>query len=861
MRIHTRYILFLSGIILLGCSSASNTITSKAYHNTTAHFNGYFYANEELEKIDKTIWSSMVDDYNKILRLYPALDSAQAKGYDKEIQEAIKMASIAIQRHPNSKWVDDSYILVGRARFYSMDWGNAIQTFKYVNTKSKDPEARQRAIIHLIRTFTEHQEFNNAQAAIDFVQKEELEKDNRKKLLLEKAYFYQMQNDYDNMVRNLSEVAPLLKKKDKPGRIYFILGQVYQELGFEAEAYNFYKKCLSTNPEYEVDFYARLYMAQVTEISRSRSVNAARKSFKKLLKDSKNKNFKDKIYYEMGVFDLKQKDLKEAIANFNRSVREGTNRRIDGEAYLKLGEIYFDTLKNYGLAQAYYDSAVGTLPKDYEGYEAIKARKEVLDEFVKNLNIIQWQDSLLNLASLDSASLKSRVDSVLEAKKKESEKLAGKKKKKSSNRIEISSNANNVFATDEESTDEKIDWYFGNPSAVGLGQTEFRRIWGDIQLEDNWRRSMRSAIANSNDRNQTTPSMTDPVSPEETPVAVADPAATEFENINKQIPRTEEQRNVALKKIEEAYFNLGDIYYFKLLENENAVLYYTRLLTRFPDSEYEPEVLYKLYLIHKETNAEKAKEYADVLLKKHPGSSFARTLVNPNYLEESSLAVEKQKVIYKKAYDFYLAENYVEARQAIAEGITLGETSFIPNLTLLKILIIGKTEDITQYQFQLEEFINTNPEGEVSAYAKKLLQASRDHQLTVEKKGIQYIRSLEEPHYFVLVYKKDEDLSGPATTSLEKFNQEHFKDLQLKTSNLVLSEEYVLTLVAELPRISFALEYIQTFNEKVSTLTELRNHKFNTFVITKDNFNIFYRTKGLDEYLQFFEKNYPAENQ
>jgi tetratricopeptide (TPR) repeat protein len=102
-----------------------------------------------------------------------------------------------------------------------------------------------------------------------------------KNLFLEKAYFYQEQSDYDNVVRNLTEVAPMLTKKDRPGRIYFIIGQVYQKLGFESEAYNYYRKCLSTNPEYEVDFYARLYLAQVTEISRSKSVNAALKSFKK----------------------------------------------------------------------------------------------------------------------------------------------------------------------------------------------------------------------------------------------------------------------------------------------------------------------------------------------------------------------------------------------------------------------------------------------------------------------------------------------------------------------------------------------------------------------------------------------------
>ena len=164
----------LAALFMAGCSSQSNTLTSKAFHNTSAHFNGYWYAQEEITKIEKDNLKSYTDDYNQILLLYPPIDSTRAKGYDKEIQEAIKMASLAIQRHPNSKWVDDSYILVGKARLLSLDWGNAIQTFKFVNTKSKNPDARHEAIIQLARTFTEHDEFNNAVAAFDFLKKKNL---------------------------------------------------------------------------------------------------------------------------------------------------------------------------------------------------------------------------------------------------------------------------------------------------------------------------------------------------------------------------------------------------------------------------------------------------------------------------------------------------------------------------------------------------------------------------------------------------------------------------------------------------------------------------------------------------------------
>jgi tetratricopeptide (TPR) repeat protein len=527
--------LFVIVLMTSSCSVERNTWTSKAYHNTTAHFNGYWYANEEIRKIETTILKSQADDYNRILRLYPTFDSTQASGYSKDAEEAVKMASLAIQRHSNSKWVDDAYILVGKARMYTLDWTNAIQTFKHVNTKSKDKDARHLAIINLIRTYIEHKEFNNAKAAIDFLAKADLNRENQKKYNLEKAYYYQLLNDYNNMVISLTSIDHLLKKSDRRGRIYFIIGQVYQKLGFEAEAYNYYKKCIATNPEYEVDFYARLYMAQVTEISRGRDIVSARKSFAKLLKDSKNKEFHDKIYYELGVFELKHKNLNQAITSFNQSVRSGNNKKIDGEAFLRLGEIYYDTLKNYELSQAYYDSAITSLPTDYENYAFIQQRAEILNEFVKHLKTIEWQDSLLSLASMDSATLRAKVDAVVTAKIKAEEKKASRKK--SNNRVDLSGgNSGGTFGGNDDTNQADADWYFGNPSAMGLGQSEFLRIWGSIKLEDNWRRSQRQNLRNNSQvaANNTETDVGNKKPNEE--AEAVDPVVAEFNKLNAEIP-------------------------------------------------------------------------------------------------------------------------------------------------------------------------------------------------------------------------------------------------------------------------------------------------------------------------------------
>jgi tetratricopeptide (TPR) repeat protein len=855
------YSLFLL-ISIISCSPERNTWTSKAYHNTTAHFNGYYYALAEIDKVEDIILKSHTDDYNRILKLYPSFDSSLAKGFKKELEEAVKMASIAIQRHPNSKWVDDAYILVGKARMYDLDWGNAVQTFKYVNTHSEDKNAKHLAIINLIRVYIEHREMNNAQAAIDYLEKASLSKVNKKKFLLEKAYYYQLLDDYDRMVRNLTAADGLLKKKDRRGRIYFIIGQVYQRLGFEAEAFNYYKKCLGTNPEYEVDFYARLYMAQVTEISRNRDVNAARKSFRKLLKDSKNNEFQDKIYYEMGIFELKQHDVKGAIDFLNKSVRSGNNKRIQGEAFLKLGEIYYDTLKNYELSQAYYDSAISALPADYEGYAAIKARQEILNEFVGHLKTVQWQDSLLSLATLDSASLRTMVDSVVAAEQKLAQLKAGKKKKRG-NRIEIERRDSNFFNDSNQPNEVAGDWYFDNPASVGSGQSEFRRTWGDIKLEDNWRRSQRMAASISD--NEPVVQSSDSLQNRETSTEVeakADPAEVAFEALDKQIPRTPEARKEALSKIEEGYFHIGDIYNFKLDEKENAVEIYTKLLERFPDSEHEPEVLYSLYLIAKDTDTARAQEYASRLKTEHPTSKFARILINPDYLQESSQVAEKQKALYKRAYAIFDAGHYDSANVVVSNALTMGETSFNPSLRLLQVLIMGKTEDISRYQYSLQEYIKAYPETEQAVYAQKLLEASRQFEKNEEiKKGIQFSAQLDEPHYFVLVYRRGADVSEMTAAALEYFNESYFAQADLKTSHLVLNDQNAITFVSELKDKQAAVEYFRSFSENLPTIPDLRNHKFDNFVITKENFDIFYRTKGLNEYLRFFEKNYQTKNQ
>lgn len=823
-----------------------------------AHYNGFYYAREKALEVNGIILKSLDDDPTVILRLFPKLDTILAKKYTKDTEEIIKMASLSIQRHPNSTWVDDNYVQVGLARLYACDWQNAIQTFKYVNTKSKNANVRHQALIYLIRTFIEQEDFDRAEEVFNFLEKEKLERKNQKNLYLEKAYFYQLKNDYDKMVRNLSKADSLLTRKDRKGRIYFIVGQVYQKLGFGAEAYNYYKKCLLTNPDYEIDFYARLNMAQVANLNSKRNVRTIRKQFERLLTDTKNQEFKDKIYFEMGEFERKQGNIKQAIDNYKLSAHAGKSKRIQGSAYLRTGQLYFDSLKKYSLAKSYYDSALTSLPKDYENYAALKKRQEVLGEFVKFTETITLQDSLLTMAAMDTAMLHKQLDSLFASRKKIEDSRKKKRKKTEQSASSVAQSNNPFFNADDNNTG---DWYFGNASAVALGQSEFERIWGTILLEDNWRRSAKASVVNEKPTELAQKEEPIKKPQKEDVTKKEDKPDNEAAKVFAQLPTSDKQKKDALGKIEEAYFGLGDLYYFQLIEKENAAATYAKLINRFPDSSHEPEVLYKLYLISKEINNGKAEEYAQQLIDKHPNSTYTRILINPDYLKETSVAAEKQKLIYKEAYTAFQANNLRLSQEKVLQAKQVGETTFSQQLDLLQILITGKTEDITKYQFELGEFTKKYPDGSLRAYADDLLAASKEFQKKIEKaKGIRFVMAAEDSHYFALLYKTVDKLATQVSLALEIFHtRTQPKDQKLGVTSLIFNDELSVTFVTGFVNQKSAEEYFKRFNLQLTSTKPFSTINFNNFVITKNNFDLFYRTKALEEYLTFFDRNYKKD--
>jgi tetratricopeptide (TPR) repeat protein len=852
----------LTLMFLWACASHKKNFFSKTYHNTTAHFNAYYIAEEDIRLVEEAIQSSHKNNYNKILGVFYDIDSATINGVRDKLDNVIVKGSLPIQRHENSKWVYPSYYLIGKARYYGGDFVNAIETFRYIYRNAEEDDVRQKSLVSLMRTFIDYNEHANAVSVADYLRKENLTKENTLGFLLTKAYLFQIREDYDNLVRNLSQAVEIEKNKKQKARYYFILGQVYQHLGFDGEAYNNYKKCLSSNPEYELSFYAKLNLAQATQLDQKVDIKKIRGYFKKLLKDEKNREFVDRIYYEMANFETKHNNLEQAITYYKASVRESQqNPRQKGLAYLRLGELYYDNFKNYKLAQAYYDSTVTVLPQDEDNYEAIKERSVILTDFVTQLETIHVQDSLLVLAEMNKTDLLALLENHVEEQERrqreqerEARRVARQSASADASNLDRRSFAN-PFGIDENSPTEGETWYFYNLSAVGSGRSMFKTRWGDRPLEDHWRRSQKQLIMTQLPVEAVQEEVPDTeVVAEEAPIEGEDKVSA----LMATIPFSEDAKSQALSKVEEAYFKLGGIYNFQLGEKENAIQTFEKLLERFPGSDFEPETLYLLYLLIKPGNETIAESYKQRLTDKYPESIYAKLAINPNYKEESNEAAQRLERLYKIAYDYYTQDNFNQAKLLVSRALQqYPDLEFSDQLRILNILIDGKIEGQYRYQYELQEFIENNPDSKFLDYAKNLLEASKQFGTKeLQRKGAQYFTYFDQPHFFIFVYPNLGANAEIVPALIENFIKENYPDQNLKTGNLSLNEGFSVVLINKFETQKEAMEFYDKFISSDLKLPIDENLTPERFVITEDNFQIFYQTKKTEDYINFFQKYY-----
>ncbi len=880
--LHIALMLLAVSPLFLSCSAERNNPIAKTYHNTTSHYNAYYIAREKLSEAEYKINQERQNNFNEILYVYNEMDEDMSSQLTGLAEDAIKKASLPIQYHKNSKWVDDCYILIGRARFYKRDFPNAIQTFKYVNSKSEDENARHIALSWLLRSFIESGELNNARAVSDYLKKQPLDKKVITEVTQARADYFQEIGELEEMAENMEIAVQFTKPKRFRARQHFILGQLYQELGDNDKAFEHYTLTLKSNPSYDLSFYSKLYLAQVTRFNSETDIKEIKKYFEKLLKDKKNEDYKDKIYYELAKFEYKQNNIDKALNYLYKSVAASdANPNQKAYSYLLLAEIHYDNLQEYETSKAYYDSTLQTLNTDHKDYESIKRRHEVLITFTRQLAIIQYEDSVQTLAKMDSTELITYLDKIIEE-EEERQRLEKEKQERAlaSNELRYGDSQDGLNSGNKEQS----GFYFYNASAVSIGQTEFTRIWGRRTLEDNWRRQNKGVSFKEEESFEEEESLVN----EEFNLSLEDfetkedyTRAVKRLKMLKDIPFDDESLAASNEKLEDAYYSLGKIYNLNLMEYENATETFLTLLDRFPETEYNLEVMYFLYFINKdekelsyEVNNESSKDiserYKNILLNEYPNSLYAKLILNPDYLKDAQLEDQQANAFYEAAYQNYQNGNYEAALQGINNIIeNYSSTSFIDKAILLRIIIRGKQKDIVAYKEDLEKFIEEYNTSETLPFARRLLAEANDYirAATNPEENISeatgeaseetpYAFNEEDRHFFLFIVNSSGVKANEVMINFSDFNKKNFSIEKLQVSQLLISEEQIVFSIKEFDSKKDAMRYYEAFQARGEFLKNYQNVKPEYFTISSENFPLFYKSKNISEYKNFFQENY-----
>ena len=878
-----RYIFFLIFLIsvILSCSTEKNTLLSRSYHGMTAHYNGYFNANELINMSISTYRSTLKEDYYSILPIDPVPNATDVIGLYSSIDTAIVKCTKVIQNHsmpsndrPEKKkaeynqWIDENWTTIGIADYYRRDYEAAMKNFQFIKKFYANDPTLYIADLWIAKTniaignytealfsltnlanAVEAEELLKADKQGFFKKKEITEEKTKKKdkitkfpkkirfdLEKTKADLALKNKNKEDAIKYLEESLKFAKKQTDKSRVNFILAQLYEATNNRVEAKVHYTKVLKYNSSYEMNFAARIRRACMGGDEKFR------KDLMKMLKDAKNSEFKDQIYYALAEMEIQKNNKPKAKEYLTLSAFYSTsNTRQKGMAYEKLGNLSF-TERNYVIAQKYYDSCVTSVNDQYPNYEGVKNKAAKLFDLVKAVETYEFEDSVQKISKLPLKEREEFVENVIKKIKKDEE---YRKKMEAQRLIELQKNQSLASQSNDVNGNK---WYWNNSKTRAEGFDEFKKLWGVRINEDNWRRSEKiSTSTYQEEEEQDSTIIKDSIA------KVIEDTLT-VERLMSRVPLTDSSFRSSTVRLLSALYDAGVIYKEQLMEIEMATIQFLAVLDRKENSDFNLLSAYQLYRIYSETDKPKAEIQKEYILNMYPNSDYANYLRDPDYFikkKERDAVAEKEYLSVLDRYNRGLY--YPVISKASMVIVSEKDNLFRAKYMLLKAMCIGQTNENKQMLIPtLEQLIQEYPKSEEEIRANEILSiikkgVSQNFEVDFNKKSI-YTYDDKAVHW-VLIFIDKKVSSNTERTKVSNFNREFFSRDKLKTSSKIYGDDQSIILVEEFMLDSEALEYIRVFKKTRKHLLDLQKAKI--ILITRDNLKILFETQKLQEYEDF----------
>ena len=754
----------------------------KLVQSNTTRYNFYFNADRLLTQVIDYAKDTHKDNYSQLLSFYPyTLENTAAQ--TTPLDSVIYKANAGILLHDlRSSFVDDMYLLMGKAYFLKNDIDSAALTFQFINynlhprKKGEDdfgrvvgsnntaekgtlsiankekkrtitkkiftiPPARNDALVWLTRSYIEKEAFGDAAGLISILEQDRnMPKRLQDDLAQVKAYWFYSQQRWDSTATYLREALSTAQTKQDQARWEYLLAQLYEKTDAFEEASSFYNKAAKHTTSPVLEIYARLSDAKM--LRQGGNLAELDKAIQRLIKmgrRDKYDGYEDAIFYAAAQLSMQRPDTANAMGLYGKGLSYYIpSSGYRNTSYVQMGDISY-AQRNYVQASSFYDSLNLEAPEIKEFAADLETRREVLSRLVETISFIQKEDSLQRIALL---SREERDDYI----KKLGRKL---RKENGQKETEVLSNGAiglpNIGAPNTQinlfEDNNKGDWYFYNSAAKGKGFVDFKRSWGKRDNKDNWRRSAASfaAVASAGQVGN----MGDPDAPEKEDKKggdeskIANPYSTEA--LLAGLPFTEEAMLKSNGIIADNLILEAKIFQNELDDYPKAIETYLDYLRRFPNGDQAAEANLGLYYCYSKTgNVGLAEKYKNAVTNNFAGSKQAVMIQNPGLLqpERKNEAVTKQ---YAAIYNQFVEGNF---KQALADkkkaDSVYGTNYWTPQLLYIESIYHIKQEDDSAAILVLQDIIDLYPKEGLAEKAATMIDV-----LGRRKEIVAYLTNLE----------------------------------------------------------------------------------------------------------------------
>lgn len=812
------------------------------------------------------------------------------------MDEVIKKASTMIDKHPRSKWVDDAYLLNGKAYFMKGEISAAIDLFEFVQSHFTDPKIQFSAQLWIARSFYVKGQYIDAEILVQNALKNP---EFPNALTTEANYLLgAMQfalGKYSQAAAPL-EIALLgnQTRMDKY-RLHFALGYCYITSKEYEKAEIHYSKISKLNPPYELAFHARMSQVNILSAKQENYVKA-NKVLGKMLKDDKNSDYLGTIYISMGENELKAQNVPMAIKRFNQAIQLTQNNEHKTNAYLSLGNYYF-TKHSYEQAAKYYDSANNIIDKSHPDFESIVQRNDILGDLLKEVLTISNNDSLLRMAK-DPEWRSKKIAQAIEREKKaqdaalNAQNIASKQKANSGFQnpgmggpAGMNSNpgmGNPMDNMGTSSTNSSFPFY--NPVNRSKSQLDFEKNWGVRENRDFWKYNSKKVQADNGNGglsqntgtgsdSSNTASLDKTNKKDKTQIdttAIPSNIAAGEKKYYVDLPLTAESQKKNQAEVASSLFEAAKIYQDRLIEISEAIRLFTELVRRFPNSENIPQALYELVKLNKQTgDYSQADEWKAQLYTKHGKSVYVRMLETGGSLSELSQNASGNQAIdsmFEMMVESYNRGNYGEAI-AIKQA---SDKNFAGNyiqakFDYLQSLCFIKMGDITKGISLLEQVVLDYPSSEISLRARDIIEAQQRLKLESEvasgntgsngaTAGAKFKpASPKEPLDVIFIFAKGTN-ANMIRAAISDFNKKQFSFENLSiASPLLIGSNYVIH-ISQFSTNAVVKDYASFINKATADFAAKGLFEYSAIFISEANFVELTKSLDLNGYRQFSEK-------